>query len=57
MIPGTLALTLLSDQVAAAIQAPDSIRISILLALAVAIGIATWALSRWLLNRQKTPAQ
>jgi phospholipase D1/2 len=57
MIPGTLALTLFSDQVATTIQAPDAIRISILLALAVAIGIGTWVLSRWLLSRQKTPAQ
>ncbi len=57
MIPGTLALTLFSDQVAATIQAPDAMRISTLLALAVAIGIGTWTLSRWLLGRPRTPAQ
>lgn len=53
MIPGTLALTVFSDQVVSAIQAPDVTQFSILLVLAIAIVIGIWALSRWLLRRQK----
>jgi len=54
MAPGTFALTLFSDQVVAAIKAPETIRIAILLALLVVIGLGTWALSRWLLLRQSS---
>lgn len=53
MIPGTLALTVFSDQVMSAIEAPDVIQFFVLLVLASAIMIGLWALSRWLLRRQK----
>ena len=45
--PGTLALTVFSDQVVAAIAAPETIRFSSLLVLAVIIAAVTWWLSRW----------
>ncbi|MDR9501923.1 MAG: VTT domain-containing protein [Desulfurivibrionaceae bacterium] len=53
MAPGILALTFFSDQVVSAIQAPEASAIATLLALAVAIGLTSWAVSRWLLKRQK----
>ncbi len=53
MLPGTLALTVFSDQVMSAIQAPDVTQFFVLLVLAGAIVIGLWALSRWLLRRQK----
>ena len=52
MMPGILALTVFSDQVVAAIAAPETIRFASLLVLAVVIAAATWWLSRWLLRRQ-----
>lgn len=52
MLPGTLAFTLFSDQVLSAVQQPAATRITLLLALALGIGMGTWALSRWLLRRQ-----
>jgi phospholipase D1/2 len=52
MMPGTLALTVFSDQVIAAIAAPETIRFASLLVLAVVIAAVTWWLSRWLLRRQ-----
>ena len=54
MTPGVLFLTLFSDQVVAAFHAPDIQQIAILGGLALAIGISSWALSRWLLKRRKT---
>ncbi len=57
MTPGILALTLFSDQVVAAIQAPEAKRIAILLTLALIIAAGTWALSRWLLKRRDTKAK
>ncbi|MDA3785557.1 MAG: VTT domain-containing protein [Deltaproteobacteria bacterium] len=57
MAPGILALTFFSDQVVSAIQAPEASAIATLLALAVAIGLTTWAVSRWLLKRQKRTAK
>ena len=53
MTPGTLALTVFSDQVVAAIQAPGVIRLAGLLVLATAIAAGTWALGHWLLKRHK----
>jgi uncharacterized membrane protein YdjX (TVP38/TMEM64 family) len=53
LMPGTLALTVFSDQVAGAIQAPDSIRWVILAVLAVVISAGTWALGRWLLKSRR----
>lgn len=53
MLPGTLALTLFSDQVVSAINAPENQRIAMLLALAAALVIGGWLLGRWLLRRQE----
>jgi len=53
MAPGTLALTLFSDQVVAAVTAPGTLRFAVLLFLALGIAAATWWLSRWLLKRQQ----
>lgn len=52
MTPGVLVLTLFSDQVVAAILAPEAQRIVILLALAAIIAAGSWALSHWLLKRR-----
>jgi phosphatidylserine/phosphatidylglycerophosphate/cardiolipin synthase-like enzyme/uncharacterized membrane protein YdjX (TVP38/TMEM64 family) len=53
MAPGILALTVFSDQVVAAIAAPETVRLASLLLLAIVIGAGTWWLSRWLLRRQR----
>jgi len=53
MAPGTLALTIFSDQVVAAITAPGMIRFAGLLLLALGIAAATWWLGHWLLQRQQ----
>lgn len=53
MAPGVLALIVFSDQVVAAIAAPETVRLASLLLLAVVIGAVTWWLSRWLLGRQR----
>jgi phosphatidylserine/phosphatidylglycerophosphate/cardiolipin synthase-like enzyme/uncharacterized membrane protein YdjX (TVP38/TMEM64 family) len=52
MTPGTLALTLFSDQVVAAITSPEATRFVVLAALAIAIGVGTWWLARWVLRRR-----
>lgn len=52
MAPGTLALTVFSDQVVAAIMAPDTYRVVSLLVLALLTVSFIWLLSRWLLRRQ-----
>ena len=51
MAPGTLALTVFSDQVVSAIQTPDTFRLVVLSLLAVFIVAGTVFLSRWLLKR------
>jgi len=53
MAPGTLALTVFSDQVVAAITDPGTIRFASLLLLGLVIAAATWWLSQWLLQRQQ----
>jgi uncharacterized membrane protein YdjX (TVP38/TMEM64 family) len=53
MLPGTLALTVFSEQLVAAVDAPEIIRISSLLVLAIVIAAGTWWLGRWLLRRQQ----
>ncbi|MEJ2508042.1 MAG: VTT domain-containing protein [Gammaproteobacteria bacterium] len=53
MAPGILALTLFSDQVAEVMRTPELAQHALLLTAAVAVGAATWLLSRWLLKRQK----
>jgi phospholipase D1/2 len=54
MLPGTLALTLFSDQLVATLDATEMYRIAGLLMLAIVIGAGTWLLRRWLLSRQQT---
>jgi hypothetical protein len=56
MVPGTLVLTVLSDQVAAAVRSPDLA--GVLTALAVlALGVlGSWALGRWLKGKQDARA-
>jgi phosphatidylserine/phosphatidylglycerophosphate/cardiolipin synthase-like enzyme/uncharacterized membrane protein YdjX (TVP38/TMEM64 family) len=53
LTPGTLALTVFSDQVAGAIQAPDTVRWLTLAGLAALIAGGSWALGRWLLRRRR----
>lgn len=53
MLPGILALTVFSDQVISAIQSPDATQFAILTLLAIAIVVGLWALSHWVLKRQK----
>ena len=48
MVPGTLALVVLSDQVAAAIQAPGLGRIAVVVALILLVALGAWGLHRWL---------
>jgi len=57
LAPGTLALTVFSGQVVAAISAPDTVRVAGLLLLALLIAAGTWWLSRWLLRRQRSNAR
>ncbi|WP_314165122.1 VTT domain-containing protein [Sulfuriflexus sp.] len=54
MAPGTLALTVFSDQLVAVIQTPEATRIVILLTLLVVMGAGFWTLKCWLLKRQKS---
>jgi phosphatidylserine/phosphatidylglycerophosphate/cardiolipin synthase-like enzyme/uncharacterized membrane protein YdjX (TVP38/TMEM64 family) len=56
MAPGTLALTVFSDQVVAAIAAPDPLRTAVLAGLALLIGGGAWWLGRWLTARQRRRA-
>jgi uncharacterized membrane protein YdjX (TVP38/TMEM64 family) len=52
MIPGTLALVVLSDQVVAALRSPDAAHIALLVGLAALIGLGTWGIRRSFGNRQ-----
>lgn len=54
LAPGTLALTVFSGQVTAAIADPAIPRIAVLLVLALLIALGSWWLGRWLLRRQRT---
>ncbi|MBA2483056.1 MAG: TVP38/TMEM64 family protein [Nitrosomonas sp.] len=54
MTPGIFALTLFSDQAVSAIETPEMIRFILLFIMVIAIIVGTWALNRWLLQRQKT---
>jgi phospholipase D1/2 len=56
MTPGTLALTVFSGQVVAAIAAPEVLRLASLLILVVIIGAGTGWLGHWLLRRQQREA-
>lgn len=48
MLPGTLALTVFSDQVLNAIKEPGTTRVALLLGMAALVGAAAWAANRWL---------
>lgn len=52
MVPGTLVLVILSDQVAAAIQAPDLDRVAAVAAIFLLAVLGAWGLRRWLKRRQ-----
>lgn len=51
ILPGAFALTLLSDQVVAAVRQPDALQIGLSIALGALIAAGAWALSRWLRGR------
>jgi phospholipase D1/2 len=57
MAPGTLMLTLFSDQVISAIAEPEAMRIASLTLLGLLIILASWRLSRWLTRRQQRDAR
>jgi uncharacterized membrane protein YdjX (TVP38/TMEM64 family) len=56
MVPGTLALTVLSDQVVAAVRSPDLAGVLAALAVLVLAGLGAWALGRWLKRKQDARA-
>lgn len=47
IMPGTLVLVVLSDQVVSAIQSPEVAQIAFLLGLAAAVGLSLWGLRHW----------
>jgi uncharacterized membrane protein YdjX (TVP38/TMEM64 family) len=52
LVPGTLVLTVLSDQVVAAIQTPGLGRVAVVAALILLVALGVWGLRRWLQGRQ-----
>lgn len=52
MLPGTLALVVLSDQVVSAIQSPEAAQIALLLGLTVAAALLFWGLRHWVKSRE-----
>jgi phosphatidylserine/phosphatidylglycerophosphate/cardiolipin synthase-like enzyme/uncharacterized membrane protein YdjX (TVP38/TMEM64 family) len=52
LVPGTLALTVLSDQVVAALQTPGLGRVAVVAALILLVALGVWGLRRWLQGRQ-----
>lgn len=53
MAPGVLVLTLFSDQVAAAVQAPKMVHVAAILALGAVLLVGTWAANRWFAARRR----
>ena len=53
MIPGTLALAVLSESIVAAIKSPDPLHVALILGLIVLIVLASWGARRWLSKREK----
>lgn len=56
MLPGTLVLAVLSDQVVAAIQSPDVATVLVVLAILLLAGLGSWPLKRWLKKKQDARA-
>lgn len=51
MVPGVLALVVLSDRIVAAVRSPGPLQLAILLGLAVLLAVGSWAAKRWLGGR------
>lgn len=54
LIPGTLAISLFTDQVAATIRKPDLPAFAVLAAVVGGIVVGLWALRRWVERRNKS---
>ncbi|BBA34572.1 phospholipase D [Methylocaldum marinum] len=52
MVPGTLAITVFSDRLAAAVHHPSPVNIALLVGSAIVIGTAAFATYRWLRRRE-----
>ena len=52
MLPGTLALVVLSDQVLNAIQSPEAARIALVVGLVILVALLFWGLKRWVKKRE-----
>ena len=52
MVPGTLALTVLSDRVLAAIRSPDLAAVAVVAAIALLFGLGSWAVRHWVNGRE-----
>ena len=52
MVPGTIAITVFSDRLAAAVHHPSPVNIALLVGSAIVIGTAAFAAYRWLRRRE-----
>ncbi|MDT8319743.1 MAG: VTT domain-containing protein [Xanthomonadales bacterium] len=52
MLPGTLALVVLSDQIVSAIRSPDAARITLVVGLLILAGLLFWGLRYWVTKRE-----
>ena len=52
MLPGTLAATVFGDQLEVALRDPSEVNLWLVAAVAMALGIATFLVRRWLLTTQ-----
>ena len=50
MLPGTLAATILSDQLQAALESPGDVNYWLVAAAVLLVALATWFVRRWLLS-------
>ncbi len=57
MLPGTLAATILSDQLHAALRNPADVNYWLIAGALLFVGLATWFVRRWLMGSSSTPAQ
>ncbi|MBT8055717.1 MAG: VTT domain-containing protein [Gammaproteobacteria bacterium] len=53
MVPGTLALVVLSDSIVAAIKSPDPLHIALIIGLVVLISLGSWGAKRWYSKREQ----